>query len=818
MNVLLSIFALALTAIGAMRGARADLQVHAALRALGALGAAAAVVAFIGAQLPLLTAVFGLATCVLLAGAAGILFRLLRTQRAGRRWRWWVVAFLAIAATVPLNQGELGAGVTFLTLIAFLLPLPWLDRSYPLRARARLLAAALALLIAGTVALKTLLAETDAMGLLPRLLRLLGGFGLAFAATLALRLLWQFPGLIFDRFRLRTRLITSYILVAAVPVLLIATFLLIGAYLAMAAYRAATAARLLAPDDNVARALSTLIADPTLAGALAGDGGTSPENAEATARELDRAAAERLGGGAEFILATRRERADTTRFVLHWAPRAQVPAALASLREPIPSMPKGSLVFAGDEIYATSSVEKTTEDDELLLTAFIALDSQRLSDVAKLVEAELELITTDSVAVGSDTKGFQISFGDEQQGTPRRVLSGSIDDSAVAGSPGERKGSYPGAQVVQGVAIGPAGTLVPSHSLLLVKISPGQIVASLRDTAANPINTLVLIALAVIAGLLLLVEAAALRVGAGIASRIHRAVLALHHGTRRIAEDDLDHPIALERGDELGELASAFNRMAHGLKERRRLSAERETLASELRVARTIQQRLFPGEVPQIPGLEVAGVSIPSREIGGDSYDYLRWGEGLLVSVADVAGKGVPAALLMSNLQAGLRGQAHRPAALGQVLQELNALIFASTDPGRFITLAIANIDPVANRLVYANAGHNAPLVCRRDGTIEFLAESGLLLGVLANAEYDETETSLAPGDTLVLYTDGVVEAQNAAGEFFGDDRLRTLLAEPPANGGSAAAIRDRIVDSVNTFAGIDGPGDDLTVVVVRRL
>ena len=807
MSLLYSILALLLSAAGAMRGARTERSVPAALRALGITGAAAAIVAFLGAQVPFLTAVLGLATCALLAGAAGIIFRLLRTQRAGRRWRWWVVAFLAIAGTVPLNQGELGAGIAFLTLIALLLPLPWLDRAISLPARARILAASLALVMAGSVALKTMLAEVESMGLLPRLLRIIGGYNLAFAATLAVRLLWQFPGLIFDRFRLRTRLITSYILVAAVPVVLLTTFLLVGAYLAMGAYRAATAARLLSPDDETARALTALVDDPILEGALAPDGSTSPESAEAAALDLDRAAAERLGTRAQFLLATRRSLADTTRFVLRAAPRTQVPPAVASLREPLRSMPRGSLVFTPDSIYATTSVQKIADDHEILLTAFAPVDSQRLADVATLVEAELDVITTDSMSV--EGKGFQISFGDTQKGKPRRVLRSSGIDV---------KATYPGAQVVEGAEIGPDGELEDRHSLLLVQIPVQQLYASLRDTTANPFNTVVLIALAAIAGLLLLVEAAALRTGAGIASRMHRAVIALHHGTRRLAEDDFDHAIALERGDELGELANAFNTMAKGLKERRRLAAEREALASELRVARTIQQRLFPGEVPHIPGLEVAGVSIPSREIGGDSYDYLKWGNGLLVSVADVAGKGVPAALLMSNLHAGLRGQAHRPAALGQVLNELNALIFASTDPGRFITLAIANIDPAADRLVYANAGHNPPFVRRRDGTIELLAESGILLGIMPDADYGETETRLAPGDTLVLYTDGVVEAQNAAGEFFGDDRLREILAESGGNGIGAAGIRDRIVEQVNAFAGSEGPGDDLTVVVVRRV
>jgi sigma-B regulation protein RsbU (phosphoserine phosphatase) len=379
-----------------------------------------------------------------------------------------------------------------------------------------------------------------------------------------------------------------------------------------------------------------------------------------------------------------------------------------------------------------------------------------------------------------------------------------------------QRGGAQGAYVVRGFVVKPDGSLMIHDSILLLQIPAAGILTSLRDTASNPINYIIFLVLGVIAGLFLLVESGTLWAGTQIARQIHQAVLALHQGTRRIAEEDFDHRIEIDRGDELGELGQAFNAMAGGLKERRQLALEQQALQSEMLVASSIQRRLFPSQVPAIAGLDVAGISIPSREIGGDAYDYLLWGTGLLVSVADVSGKGVPAALLMSNLQAGLRGHAHRPAALGNVLTELNELILASTDPGQFITLAIAYVDPAASRLVYASAGHNPPLVLRRNGAIELLTVSGLLLGVVPEAAYAETTAAFTPGDTLVLYTDGVVEAQDAIGSFYGDDRLAELLRD--VGDLDASAIRDRIVESVNAFAGSEGPGDDLTVVVVRRI
>jgi sigma-B regulation protein RsbU (phosphoserine phosphatase) len=156
-----------------------------------------------------------------------------------------------------------------------------------------------------------------------------------------------------------------------------------------------------------------------------------------------------------------------------------------------------------------------------------------------------------------------------------------------------------------------------------------------------------------------------------------------------------------------------------------------------------------------------------------------------------------------------------RPATLSRVLAELNELVLASTDPGRFITLAIALIDPRNGFVTYANAGHNRPLLRRAGGEIETLAVGGILLGVLPGAVYDETRVEFNPGDAIVLYTDGVVEAATEEGVFFGDERLESLLRDTKGLG--AAAICDRIVAEVEQFSEGNTHGDDLTVVVVRR-
>ncbi len=804
LGLIATILALALTATGfraaGTQGELAARAPSARLQVLALLALTALVAAHLAGIVPArpIAVLIGLLLAVILGTAAAIILSL--ALPGSSRWRLRLLRLPAAAlAVIMAIAGDVPLALIAVFLLPVTLRMPWLDRSVGLRRRAVMLAGAFAALLAGGAA-------AGALPVLPRgltsVLSFTGGALFSFAAALLVNLLIQFPGRIFDRFRLRTRLITSYIFVAATPVLLIALFLIIAAYLSFGSERAVLAARLLAPGGEVERGLERALADPALERALATGGGPGV----AAPAELAALARRSLAPPARFLAATRRSLADTTRFVLHLAPRDSLPQEIALLSEPLPPHPPMLAVYAGNQLYLTTGVSRRNADDETMLRAFVPLDSVRLRDVAESLGGEILIVTSDSLTVDADRGGVQITISGTQRGHP----------VVVTGTERETGGGYSGAQILYGVAIDSSGALRQQDSILLVKTPTLRLLTALRDTATNPLNAVLLIALAVIGGLFLLVEVASLAVGAGIARSIHGAIAALHQGARRLAADDnLDQPILIERGDELGELADAFNSMVLGLRERRRLAIEREVMKSELLVAQSIQRRLFPATVPAIPGLDVAGTSIPSREVGGDAYDFMRWGEGLLVSVADVAGKGVPAALLMSNLHAGLRGQAHRPGHLNQVLSELNDLVIASTEPGRFITVAIALIEPGTDALVYASAGHNGPLARRADGTIECLDQGGILLGVMPDATYEETRAPFTAGDVLVLYTDGVIEALNAGGEFFGDERLREVLAA--VDGLSAAAVRDRIVENVRSFTGAEGLADDLTVVVVRR-
>ena len=249
---------------------------------------------------------------------------------------------------------------------------------------------------------------------------------------------------------------------------------------------------------------------------------------------------------------------------------------------------------------------------------------------------------------------------------------------------------------------------------------------------------------------------------------------------------------------------------------------EKERLEGEMRLAREIQERLLPQELPSIEGVEVAALALPSRFVAGDYFDALRLdADRLLFAVGDVSGKGMPASLLMANLQACLhvlRGSLTAETLdLAEATGRINTVIHNNTGLTKFITFFWGIYDRRDGRVRYVNAGHNPPLHIHKSGLVETLDEGGVLLGILDGAPYMQGETALAPGDTLLLFTDGVTEAWNAldADDEYGEARLtemvRTHRAEP------AQAILDAVREDVRTFTG-DGPlDDDLTLLVVKR-
>jgi len=238
---------------------------------------------------------------------------------------------------------------------------------------------------------------------------------------------------------------------------------------------------------------------------------------------------------------------------------------------------------------------------------------------------------------------------------------------------------------------------------------------------------------------------------------------------------------------------------------------------SELEIAANVQQKMFPRKLHRVMSLDYAGHCVPAREVGGDYYDFLEIADRKIGFVlGDVSGKGVPAALLMANLQACFRSQ--QPASLenpAQVLRSVNRHFFESTTADRYATLVFAAYDDVTRKVRYVNCAHCPPLMLRANGDIEKLDSTALMLGAFAKWDCVEAETELRPGDTLLLYSDGVTEAGADTGEEFGDERLEHALRVNQRL--PAQPLVEAIVHDVQEFSG-SARSDDVTVVALRGI
>ncbi len=267
---------------------------------------------------------------------------------------------------------------------------------------------------------------------------------------------------------------------------------------------------------------------------------------------------------------------------------------------------------------------------------------------------------------------------------------------------------------------------------------------------------------------------------------------------------------------ELGHLALLSTQIGAAMQNIRLLaeSVERKVFEEELRIARKIQMQMLPGEPPALEGFELFGVTVPSRQVGGDYYDFVvvdgRW---LVVVVADVSGKGIPASILTATLQATVRSNADAQTNPVGMMGRLNRLLYRNTTASEFATLFYAVVDLETGRARYANAGHDFPFVLG-DGSARPLMESGLVLGCIDEFEYHENHFDIPDDGALVVFTDGVTDSESRAGESYGTERLRAVLERNA--GASARDLCRRVIEDVRTFG--DGENqDDLTLVVLKR-
>jgi sigma-B regulation protein RsbU (phosphoserine phosphatase) len=371
---------------------------------------------------------------------------------------------------------------------------------------------------------------------------------------------------------------------------------------------------------------------------------------------------------------------------------------------------------------------------------------------------------------------------------------------------------------------GEAGTLQAS-----MQLSTGQLYARLVDAqgsiAGRSLRLWYLIGLLGVGLLFLLIQVIALAMGLALARSITGSVHALFAGTVKVQQGDFAHRIAVTARDQLGALAESFNSMTASIEQLLLDAAEKKRLEEELRIAHEIQMSLLPQSPASVPGLSIAALCVPAREVGGDYYDILPLEDDRLgLLIADVAGKGTSAALYMAELKGLMLSLSRTYSSPRELLIMANRLLASQLDARSFITMTYAVIDRHRRTLTYARAGHTPLLYLpggdRSQGGIQVLTPDGLVLGLkiddgtLFERLLEEQTITLHTGDVYLLYTDGVTEAMNDQADCFGDLRLGRFIEEHahlPCN-----ELRERMLREVETFVGAAPQHDDMTLILLK--
>jgi sigma-B regulation protein RsbU (phosphoserine phosphatase) len=324
-----------------------------------------------------------------------------------------------------------------------------------------------------------------------------------------------------------------------------------------------------------------------------------------------------------------------------------------------------------------------------------------------------------------------------------------------------------------------------------------------------------------IAGLFLFFECAALGIGVSITRTITGAVHHLYEGTRRVQQGDFATRIPVRGEDQLAELSQSFNSMTENLERLLVVAKDNERIRADLTIAREVQEQLYPRTVPASATLALTARLHPARSVSGDYYDYQRVNSRTLtMALGDVAGKGISAAILMASVQSALRAQirhteeAGTPCSPSAMVSQLNKHLHAHTTPEKYATFWFGVYDETSGVLTYTNAGHVQPLLFR-DGAVTQLDVNGMVVGAFAQARYDESTLRLQPGDLLVLYTDGISEPENEYGEMFGEERLIATIERVIER--SNEEIITAVFAAVEQWIHSPDANDDMTILLIRR-
>jgi sigma-B regulation protein RsbU (phosphoserine phosphatase) len=327
-----------------------------------------------------------------------------------------------------------------------------------------------------------------------------------------------------------------------------------------------------------------------------------------------------------------------------------------------------------------------------------------------------------------------------------------------------------------------------------------------------------------------IVELVSVIIGISMTRTITGAVHRLYQGTQKVIEGDFSHRIDVTGKDQLAELSSSFNSMTENLERLLVVAKEKERLQSEIEIAREVQSQLFPRVVPKTRTLQLTAICQPARMVSGDYYDYeiIRDSQ-VALAIGDVAGKGISAALLMATLQSSLRtqlqswlevaavagnGNSVANVSTSHLVSRLNTQLHAYTSPEKYATFCLGVLDESTGGFTYTNAGHLPPLLVR-DGVPERLDVNGTVVGAFPFSTYGESRVNLNAGDVLVCFTDGITEPENEYGEMYGEDRLADLIAKNIHR--TNEQIIEMVLSSVHQWTASEELQDDMTILIARR-
>lgn len=596
---------------------------------------------------------------------------------------------------------------------------------------------------------------------------------------LAVRLLRQ------TVWRLRNRLIVTYVFIAMVPIVLIATLAALGGYLlvnGLAVYLVTS--ELDRRVDSLDAAAESLVRTP-------------PEDRPAVMRRMTELFFSERNPGLEILV---RENGKLIRY-----PEG------GTLPEPPAGWPETRGVLLRDGQYYAWSHRNTKETGDVTITA--PLTSEVLAGLAPdLIVMDLrDLPTAPRRAAHGRT-------------LPPAVNRFDLEVAPITGIPAavwERPGVEPDQE--------------KNKLEILIRSRISAVLAAVFNRKTDPVQQAIVMAVIVLAIVFLIVEIIAAIIGISMTRTITGAVHRLYEGTQKVIEGNFSHRIQVTGKDQLADLSNSFNRMAENLETLLVVAKEKERLQSEVEIAREVQSQLYPRVVPQTRSLRITAVCHPARMCSGDYYDYevIRDTQ-VAIAIGDVAGKGISAALLMATLQSSLRSQLQSAlevaAAAGDgagraiippllstshLVSRLNNQLHAYTSPEKYATFCFGIYDEPTGVFTYTNAGHLPPLLVR-DGVAERLDVNGTVVGAFPFAKFDESRLELKPNDLLVCFTDGITEPENEYGEMFGEERLIELITR--SSHLNDQQIVDVVLESAREWGATDELQDDMTVLLARRV